>query len=268
MSKTRHNFNQAANDNASAPNPDAMLLMAAESGNLVEVKRWLGKGANIDARDRFGNTPLHLAAKEGHEDVVEHLLKEDADLTLANNLGRNPLMESLREHQNDKIVLALIEAGSPLNGKDMHDNTAAYYAAQDNRPVVMTALVDKGADLTIASKGTTPLIHATKFQHVDVIRAMMDHSIALDHQDNSGMTALMHAAAANNMLLAGSYIAMKANLMLFNTDKKRASEIARENGHDAMASMIEKAEAAILKPFQAGISGVKKLKTAKFKPVI
>lgn len=267
MSKAKQNFNQAANDNAANPDPDTMLLMAAESGDLAEVKKWLGKGANINARDRFQNTPLHLAAKEGHEDIVEHLLKEEADLTLINNFNRNPLVEALREHKNDKIVLALIEAGSPLDGKDTHENTAAYYAAQDDRPVIITALADKGADLTIASKGTTPLIHATKFQHVDVIRAMMDHNVAIDHQDNSGMTALMHAAAANNMLLAGSYIAMKANLMLFNTDKKRASEIARERGHDAMAKMIEKAEAEILKPFQAGVSGVKKLKPARFKPV-
>lgn len=265
MSKARQNFNQAANDNA--PDPDAMLLMAAENGDLAEVKKWLGKGANINARDRFQNTPLHLSAKEGHEDVVEHLLKEEADLTLINNFNRNALLESLREHQNDKIVLALIEAGSPLNGQDTHSNTAAYYAAQDDRPVVMTALADKGADLTIASKGTTPLIHATKFQHTDVIRAMMGHNTALDHQDSSGMTALMHAASSNNLLLAGSYIAMKANVMLYNTDKKRASEIARERGHDAMAVMIEKAEAEILKPIQNGVSGVKRLKTAKFKPV-
>lgn len=257
-------FNQAANDNA--PDPDAMLLQAAEEGNLAAVKKWLGKGADINAPDSSNNTPLHLAVRGGHEEVVEYLISKEADLTITNSLGRNPLTVALREHKNDKIVLALIEAGAPLDKTDMHGSTAAYYAAQDNRAVVMTALTERNADLTIATKGETPLIHATKLQHVDVVRTMIEHETALDHQDNSGMTALMHAAANNNMLLAGSFIAKKANLMLYNTDKKRASEIARERGHDAMAALIEKAEAEILIPIRQGISGVKPLKTAKFKP--
>lgn len=261
----REDFNDAAND--TAPAPDTMLLQAAEEGDLEAVKKWHARGAGINARDSSDNTPLIIAVNEGHEDVIGYLLENNADLTLANKLGQNALIKALREHKNDNIVLALIEAGSPLDRKDMHGSTAAYYAAQDNRPVVMSTLVERKADLTIPSKGVTPLIHATKFQHVDVIRSMMEGNIALDHQDERGMTALMHAAASNNMLLAGSYIAMKADLMLFNSDKKRASEIARERGHNAMAAMIEKAEAEILKPFQAGVSGVKKLKPAKFKPV-
>lgn len=34
--------------------------------NFVNVKKLINKGANKNAKNYFGRTPLHLAAKKGH----------------------------------------------------------------------------------------------------------------------------------------------------------------------------------------------------------
>lgn len=260
----RNNFNTAAaNDNA--PDPDDMLLQAVFENNLENVRKWLKAGANKDARGDDGYSPLLLAAREGYEEIAEYLLAQEADVTLTNAFGRNALGEALRKHRSDKLVLALLEAGCPADVQDAQGNTAAFYAAQDDRAVVMSALVAAKADLTLANKkGVTPLIWATRLQHIDVIRAMMDENVALDHQDEDGMTALMHAVKSRNLMLTGAYIGMKANVMRMNKDNRRALDFAQESGDAGIISMIKKAEAEIYQPFRQGIGGVRPLRTAKF----
>ncbi len=51
------------------------LLKAAGSGDIQEVNSLINKGANVNATDQDGKTPLHWAAVKGHEEVVEALLK-------------------------------------------------------------------------------------------------------------------------------------------------------------------------------------------------
>ena len=55
------------------------LLLAAEKGNLARVQHLVEEnGANIEATDREGRTPLYMAAKNGHMDVVMYLVEEHA----------------------------------------------------------------------------------------------------------------------------------------------------------------------------------------------
>jgi ankyrin repeat protein len=45
------------------------------------------KGAKINARDFYGNSPLHLACRVGDLSVVTHLLKNDANVNARNYIG-------------------------------------------------------------------------------------------------------------------------------------------------------------------------------------
>ena len=51
------------------------LLKACKKGNLEEVERLLGQGADIEAKDDDGKTALMLAAIMGHTET-ENLLRE------------------------------------------------------------------------------------------------------------------------------------------------------------------------------------------------
>lgn len=74
-------------------------------------------GADIEAKNNDGNTPLHRAACKGVAQTVERLLALGADPLARNNEERTPLEQSLRECRNADIVNVaavadlLVEAG-------------------------------------------------------------------------------------------------------------------------------------------------------------
>ena len=65
---------------ACSQNLGSQLLKAASGGETEKVKALLKAGADVDAKDNDGWTPLMLAASRGHTDTVQALLDAGADV--------------------------------------------------------------------------------------------------------------------------------------------------------------------------------------------
>jgi ankyrin repeat protein len=74
------------------------------------VKLLLEKGADLEAKDEFGRTPLSWAAEEGHEGVVKLLLEKGADLEAKDEFGQTPL--SRAAESGHEAVVKLLEKGA------------------------------------------------------------------------------------------------------------------------------------------------------------
>ncbi|CAB0034736.1 unnamed protein product [Trichogramma brassicae] len=125
----------------------------------------------IDARDRFGNTPLHLAARSHHRRSIELLLRRGADPSLVNEAGWTLLHQVCWWHRDDVELLEwLLELGDEeqravlrVNARttDESRNTALHMVLRcgrsDNRRMA-ELLLRAGADPNLANaKGATPL---------------------------------------------------------------------------------------------------------------
>ena len=71
--------------------PDISIHRAAEKGNIEVVKKHLANGADINARDSDGLTPLIQAAFKGHNELVELLIAEGADVNAKDKYGGTTL---------------------------------------------------------------------------------------------------------------------------------------------------------------------------------
>jgi hypothetical protein len=71
------------------------LINYARAGDTAKVKHMIDSGADINARDQYGDTPLHWAIKNNHPDIVIFLVNKGANINEKGALGDTPLHVSI-----------------------------------------------------------------------------------------------------------------------------------------------------------------------------
>ena len=99
---------------------DEKFMKLCEGGSPAAVKAAIKAGANVHARDDYGNTPLHLGAFYCVPEVTEMLLKAGADVNAKNELGWTPL--HLVALNLSEMVSILLKAGADPGAKDNEGN--------------------------------------------------------------------------------------------------------------------------------------------------
>ena len=241
------------------------LIIAADSGDLEAVQQALKDGADVNFQDNIGRTALMIFAEDNQPAGVELLLSKEADVTLTNNSDQTALHLGARRAVDQAIWQGLLDAGAPVNLRDKHGATVAFYAAQTDSAGLLEALAAEKADFTMASKkGATPLMQATAFAHTAAIAVLVQRDCAIDAQDDDGRTALMHAALSGNLGFVRELLARGANFDLRDNNGETAEQIAtRLPGRQNVQVPLAEAFAARIAPFRDGterhITAMKKI---------
>ena len=67
------------------------LHKASMAGRESNVKKLLEMGADINLKDKFGNTALHHGAYSGDHNVVKRLMEAGASRNITNQIGDTPV---------------------------------------------------------------------------------------------------------------------------------------------------------------------------------
>ncbi|KAJ8284753.1 hypothetical protein COCON_G00036030 [Conger conger] len=89
-----------------------LMRVSAVSGNVEVASLLLGAGADVDARDKDGKTPLMVAVLNNHEQLVQLLLENGADHDVKNEFGTG-VAEMAKAFGRESII-------SLLEGKEIH----------------------------------------------------------------------------------------------------------------------------------------------------
>ena len=104
-------FVSCARERARNTQTDA-LFRATVEGNTDMVKSLLSSpGAEVNATDERGNTPLLEAARYGHEDICRVLIAAGADVKAKDKDGKTALMLAVQNNHDD-VVRVLKQAGA------------------------------------------------------------------------------------------------------------------------------------------------------------
>ena len=96
------------------------------------VRAALDAGADLEARDEYGWTPLLLAARfNENPEMVQALLDAGADLEARNEYGWTPLMYAAEYNSNPEVLQVLLDAGADATAKNGEKETA-WDLIQDN----------------------------------------------------------------------------------------------------------------------------------------
>jgi ankyrin repeat protein len=154
---------------------------------------------SVHDRDSYGNTPLHWAANWGFLEGVRLLLEYGADINAQNTDGETPLHRALRGSRKEQAETLefLLEHGADPNIADHGGSTPLFLAGWDNMEAeraekMVRLLLTHGADPNVRDKrGDTPLheMRATR-----AMRALLEHGVQeIDARNNKGETPLLVA---------------------------------------------------------------------------
>jgi uncharacterized protein len=93
-----------------------VLLQATEAGDIGQMEALLAKGAEVNARNAYGWTPLHVAAAGGDPAVVAVLLKHGADIHAQSHIGTTPLDNATTRGGRKAVIDLLLAHGAKRNG--------------------------------------------------------------------------------------------------------------------------------------------------------
>jgi ankyrin repeat protein len=93
-----------------------VLLQATEAGDIVQMTALLAKGAEVNARNAHGWTPLHVAAAGGDPAVIALLLQYGADVHAQSHIGTTPLDNATARGGRKAVMDLLLAHGARRSG--------------------------------------------------------------------------------------------------------------------------------------------------------
>lgn len=208
------------------------LGIAAQKDNQGITQLLLQKGADLNAR----KSPLCFAAESGSAAVVRLLLAAGADFNTLNEHFMSPLEEAaMRGHA--EVLKAMIEFTVDVNARGDNGNTALHFAKDK---AVVDVLVEAGANVDARDeREETPLFYAAAGEDIDVVRALANHGADISAKGFDGSTAL-HAAkgvAVVDMLVeAGADI--EARTVEGSTPLIAAASAANQGSFEALRALV------------------------------
>jgi ankyrin repeat protein len=108
--------------------PDISIHEAVAAGNIEAVKQHLADGADVNATDEVGWTPLHRAVIGSHTDhteTAEFLIASGADVNARNAIGWTPLFYAAAKtgSGHKEIGELLIASDADVNALSVNGKT-------------------------------------------------------------------------------------------------------------------------------------------------
>ena len=192
----------------------AFLIATSEVGDdpaLLDLT--LASGADIAAKDSYNGTGLIRAAERGFPTIVARLLDEGIDVNHVNNLGWTALHEAIilgdGSESYVEVVQLLVDGGADVRLPSRTDAVTPIDHAQQRG---FTEIADI---LRRAERGMSPdqrLLDAASDGSVIAVKAALEAGADIEAQDAHQRTALLRAAAADNVDVARFLVARGADV--------------------------------------------------------
>jgi ankyrin repeat protein len=186
------------------------VFRAIRANQLDELKR-LATAGGANAQNNLQTAPLHYAALYGSVASIQILLEAGADPNAVDNRGATPLIYAAYSFDKTKL---LVERGARVKVAARKGMTPLDVAAvvHGNAPVVRY-LLEHGAEITKPDSKSYVLIEAAQRGDVETLKLLLAHGASVTVLDGFGQSPLMGAASGDplseceektDLLLAGS----------------------------------------------------------------
>ncbi|WP_191014558.1 ankyrin repeat domain-containing protein [Treponema zioleckii] len=194
-----------ADVNARNKNGDSVLFIAVQKNKKEAGELLLDKGADIFASNMQNNSALRIALVKGSP--IQDWLITSRTLHQTDGTGNTPLHYAA-EWQLSRATTSLIKKGAKINAENANGETPLFSAVKGNNQGIIQTLIDNGAVYDTSSNlardhlGNTPLHAAVKWNATKSAEKLIALGIDVDAQNLSGKTALSDTCRANKRDMA------------------------------------------------------------------
>jgi len=212
------------------------LDSSAALGDVEAVRSALKKGADVNARSKYGSTSLHYASNNGYENIVRLLLENRADVSLKSRGGLTALhYAALGGYKN--IAQLLLKNGADINEKSYQGYTPLHFAARTDHENFTLFLLNNGADVHAKDDiGQTALHDAANGGSPGIVMTLIRAGSEIDVVDYKGNTPLSIAKKIDNY---------QVELILENEHIVQGITFAKDNKQQDLGSLSEIASTKI-----------------------
>lgn len=187
----------------------AEIHKAAGSGDLAKVRELLDENPellNLRDNTRWGEMPIHYAAVSGQIEVVKYLLSRGADINSRDNYNNTPLIMT-SNHWHNNLTKYLIEKGADVNAKGDDDETLLLRVTRTTNYSIVEYIVKKGADVNVKDKdGNTPLLNAAEMGDPSTVDVLLKYGADINAVNNRGATVLFRTVELNPFIEVGGWL--------------------------------------------------------------
>uniref|UniRef100_A0A8C0VTA0 Euchromatic histone lysine methyltransferase 1 n=1 Tax=Cyanistes caeruleus TaxID=156563 RepID=A0A8C0VTA0_CYACU len=214
------------------------LYFSARQGELQKVLLMLVDGIdpNFKMEHQSKRTPLHAAAESGHVDICHMLIQAGANIDTCSEDQRTPLMEAA-ENNHLETVKYLIKAGALVDPKTGEGSRRLCLSPVS--PLAVPAQDDGG---------WTPMIWATEYKHIELVKLLLAKGSDINIRDNEENICLHWAAFSGCVDIAEILLAAKCDLHAVNIHGDSPLHIAaRENRYECVVLFLSRGSDVTLK---------------------
>lgn len=215
------------------------LMNAAKDGNVAAVQHALERGVDVNERTSQGKRPLMLAASEGHVEVAKLLIQHGAEVDAADSYGTTALIVAATAGHH-KVVALLLEQGADPTVQDSSGGSPLVNAAFFGRTESVRALLSNMPPLT-KQDGEELLLLSAGLGHADIVDALITHGVDVNGRGLKSRTALMAAAAFNQVEVVRRLLKQGGDVRLTDDDGMTSLQVAEDKGNDEIAALLAQA---------------------------
>ncbi|KZC07909.1 Ankyrin repeat and FYVE domain-containing protein 1 [Dufourea novaeangliae] len=211
------------------------LHVCCQWGLEQVVQTLIEHGADVNARDAEGKTPIHVAVQNQHSQIISLLLcHPNIDLNKRDKKGLTPFATALT-FRNNKAAQAILERLP--KAAEQHDNKGRNFlhtAIQKNDMESILFLLSIQVDVNsrVHDVTQTPPLHLAAISGNEMlVRSLILAGARVNDTDANRNTALHAAAKAGHAAVISALLQNSINFDAVNADGDNALHVAVREGH-------------------------------------